>query len=78
MPSVKVAIASRGQFASSLPKYSAASAAVASKGGSPADASAMTGPNSKRDPQDPGRAYKPGLPVRDARLGDDTNHRHHH
>jgi hypothetical protein len=46
MPSVKVAIASRGQVASSLPKYSAASAAVASKGGSPADASAMTGPNS--------------------------------
>ena len=46
MPSVPVAITSRGQVASSLPKYSAASAPVASKEGSPADASAMIGPNS--------------------------------
>jgi hypothetical protein len=46
MPSVEAAITSCAHVASMLPKYLTASAAVASRGGSSADANAMIGPNS--------------------------------
>jgi hypothetical protein len=46
MPSVEAAMVSCAHVASRLPKYFTASAAVASSGGSSADANAMIGPNS--------------------------------
>jgi len=46
MPSVEVAIVSCAHVASMLLKYFTASAAVASRGGSPADDNAMIGPKS--------------------------------